>query len=106
MTKLLVAGPPLLFLVVFFVVPSLIMILTSLRFPGEFGGLAPIAVPAGPAHGEYGFTLEAYQFFFSDILYAEIFLKSFGVAAATTLDLSHYGLSAGPVDRAQQETFT
>jgi len=87
LAKFLVASPPLLFLVVFFVLPSLIMIVTSFRFPGEFGGLAPIAASEGqPAHGvEHGFTLEAYQFFFSDILYAEIFLKSFGVAAATTL---------------------
>lgn len=83
--RLLVSGPPLLFLVVFFVVPSLIMILTSFRFPGEFGGLAPIAAPAGEVGGEYGLTSEAYQFFFSDALYARIFLKSFGVAAATTL---------------------
>ncbi|MGH8763044.1 MAG: ABC transporter permease [Nitrosospira sp.] len=83
--RFLVSGPPLLFLVVFFVVPSLIMILTSFRFPGEFGGLAPITAPAGEAGGEYGLTSEAYQFFFSDTLYARIFLKSFGVAAATTL---------------------
>lgn len=83
--RLLVSGPPLLFLVVFFVVPSLIMILTSFRFPGEFGGLAPLAAPAGEVGGEYGLTPEAYQFFFSDVLYAKIFLKSFGVAAATTL---------------------
>ncbi len=83
--RFLVSGPPLLFLAVFFVVPSLIMILTSFRFPGEFGGLAPITAPAGADHGEYGLTAEAYRFFFSDILYAEIFLKSFGVASATTL---------------------
>ena len=38
LAKFLVAGPPLLFLVVFFVLPSLIMIVTSFRFPGEFGG--------------------------------------------------------------------
>ncbi|SCY72095.1 spermidine/putrescine transport system permease protein [Nitrosospira sp. Nl5] len=83
--KFLVSGPPLLFLVVFFVAPSLIMVLTSFRFPGEFGGLAPIAAPAGASPGEYGLTAEAYQFFFGDILYARIFLKSFGVAATTTL---------------------
>jgi spermidine/putrescine transport system permease protein len=83
--RLLVSGPPLLFLIVFFVAPSLIMILTSLRFPGEFGGLAPIMPPTGTTAGEYGFTTEAYQFFFSDFLYAEIFLKSFAVASATTL---------------------
>ena len=84
-TKWLVSGPPLLFLLVFFVVPSLIMIVTSFRYPGEFGGLAPIVAPAGEVGGEYGLTLEAYQFFLSNSLYAEIFLKSFGVAAATTL---------------------
>ena len=83
--RLLVSGPPLLFLIVFFVAPSVIMILTSLRFPGEFGGLAPIMPPAEKTAGEYGLTSEAYQFFFSDFLYAEIFLKSFAVASATTL---------------------
>ena len=62
------------------------MILTSFRFPGEFGGLAPITAPAGACRPANTALLpEAYQFFFSDILYAEIFLKSFGVASATTL---------------------
>jgi spermidine/putrescine transport system permease protein len=83
--RFLVGGPPLLFLLVFFVAPSLIMILTSFRFPGEFGGLAPITAPEDMTTGEYGITPEAYQFFFSDVLYAQIFLKSFLVASATTL---------------------
>ncbi|SFN99921.1 ABC transporter permease [Nitrosospira briensis] len=83
--RFLVGGPPLLFLLVFFVAPSLIMILTSFRFPGEFGGLAPITAPEDMTIGEYGITSEAYQFFFSDVLYAKIFLKSFLIASATTL---------------------
>ena len=83
--RLLVGGPPLIFLLIFFVGPSLIMILTSFRFPGEFGGLAPIAAPGGSAESEHGFTPEAYKFFFSDLLYGEIFFKSFAMAAATTL---------------------
>ncbi|SFN26072.1 spermidine/putrescine transport system permease protein [Nitrosospira briensis] len=83
--RFLVGGPPLLFLLVFFVAPSLIMILTSFRFPGEFGGLAPITAPEDMTIGEYGITSEAYQFFFSDVLYAKIFLKSFLMASATTL---------------------
>jgi spermidine/putrescine transport system permease protein len=83
--RFLVGGPPLLFLLVFFVAPSLIMILTSFRFPGEFGGLAPITAPEDMTAGEYGITPEAYQFFFSDVLYAQIFLKSFLIASATTL---------------------
>ncbi|CAD85782.1 MULTISPECIES: ABC transporter permease [Nitrosomonas] len=89
LTRWLVSLPPTLFLLLFFVVPSLLMIVTSFRYPGEFGGLAPLSVPAtGLAEegsGLYGLTLETYRFFFSDILYAEIFLKSFAVATATTL---------------------
>ncbi len=84
-TKWLIVGPPLLFLLIFFVVPSLIMVVTSLRFPGEFGGLAPLVTPAGEVGGGYGLTLEAYEFLLSNTLYAEVFLKSFGVAAVTTL---------------------
>jgi spermidine/putrescine transport system permease protein len=38
----LVSGPPLLYLLLFFAIPSLIMVLASFRSPGEFGGLAPV----------------------------------------------------------------
>ena len=84
LNKWLISWPPFLFLLVFFVAPSLIMLLTSFRFPGEYGGLAPLTQVAEEG-GEYGLTLETYQFFFSDFIYTEIFIKSFAVAAATTL---------------------
>ena len=83
LTKWLVSGPPFLFLLLFFVAPSVIMVLASFRYPGEFGGLAPFV--AADIKTLQGFTLETYEFFFSDILYSEIFLKSFLVALATTL---------------------
>jgi spermidine/putrescine transport system permease protein len=76
----LVGLPPTLFLLLFFVAPSLIMIVASFRFPGEYGGLAPLV-----EQGRWQLTLETYRFFFSDFIYAEIFIKSFGVALATTL---------------------
>lgn len=89
LTQWLVSLPPMLFLLIFFAAPSLIMIVTSFRYPGEFGGLAPVTASEAIAEGMdgelYGFTLETYRFFFSDILYAEIFLKSFAVATTTTL---------------------
>ena len=89
LTRWLISLPPTLFLLIFFAVPSLIMIVTSFRFPGEYGGLAPLTAPETTAaegdSGLYGMTLEAYHFFFSDILYAEIFLKSFVVATTSTL---------------------
>ena len=86
--KWLISLPPMLFLLVFFVAPSLIMFVTSFRFPGEFGGLAPLSASdlAAEAPSDlYGLTLETYRFFWGDTLYAEIFLKSFLVAAVTTL---------------------
>lgn len=84
-TKWLVTGPPLIFLLIFFVVPSLIMILTSFRFPGELGGLAPLTTQANAQNSDTGLTWETYQFLFSDFIYFKIFLKSFTVAALTTL---------------------
>lgn len=75
-----VSLPPTLFLLLFFVAPSLIMVLASFRFPGEYGGLAPLV-----EDGHWQLTLETYRFLLSDFIYAEIFIRSFGVALATTL---------------------
>jgi spermidine/putrescine transport system permease protein len=77
----LVSGPPLAYLVVFFAVPTLIMVLASFRTPGEFGGLAPLV----NEDGSPDLNLESYVRFFTDSIYAEIFLKSFWYALATTL---------------------
>ncbi|HZQ61518.1 MAG TPA: ABC transporter permease [Casimicrobiaceae bacterium] len=77
----LVGGPPVAYLLVFFAAPALIMVLASFRIPGEFGGLAPLFDPAG----EVNLTLEAYTRFFTDPVYAEVFLKSVLYALVTTL---------------------
>ncbi|MDE2117316.1 MAG: ABC transporter permease [Betaproteobacteria bacterium] len=83
LTKWAVSGPPFVFLLLFFVLPGVIMVIASFRYPGEFGGLAPLA--AADPNTLHGFTLETYRFFFSDLIYTEIFIKSFLVALATTL---------------------
>ena len=82
LTKWLIAGPPLAFLLAFFLLPALIMTLASLRYPGEFGGLAPLAARPGE---EGGLSFENYALFFGDWIYAQIFAKSIGIAALTTL---------------------
>jgi spermidine/putrescine transport system permease protein len=81
----LISGPPLLYLVVFFAIPTLIMVLASFRYPGEFGGLAPLVQPGEDGQRIVNLTLENYQRFFSDALYAELFLKSFWYAVITTV---------------------
>jgi spermidine/putrescine transport system permease protein len=80
--KWLIGGPPLAYLIVFFAIPVLIMVVASLREPGEFGGLAPIFTEGGR---QLDLTTESYGRFFSDFLYTALFLKSFVYAAITTL---------------------
>jgi spermidine/putrescine transport system permease protein len=83
LTKWLVSGPPFVFLLLFFVLPAMIMVLASFRYPGEFGGLAPIF--SAKPNVLHGLTLETYRFFFSDTIYAEIFFKSIMIALLTSL---------------------
>jgi len=84
LARWLVSGPPLLYLVVFFAIPTLIMVVASFRFPGDFGGLAPIFY-RDESGTHLDLTFENYTRFFSDFLYAELFIKSFGYAALTTV---------------------
>ena len=79
--KWLVSGPPLLYLVVFFAIPTLIMVLASFRTPGEFGGLAPLVDEAGALD----LNVDSYVRFFTESVYAEVFVKSVGYALVTTL---------------------
>ena len=81
MGKWLVSGPPLLYLLIFFAIPTLIMVLASFRTPGEFGGLAPLIDEAGRIDVNVG----SYARFFSDSVYAQVFLKSVWYALLTTL---------------------
>ena len=63
-----ISGPPLLYLVLFFAIPTLIMVLASFRLPGDFGGLAPIVEHGDDGSRTVNLTLENYQRFFSDPL--------------------------------------
>jgi spermidine/putrescine transport system permease protein len=76
----LVSGPPILYLIVFFAAPSLIMVLASFRTPGEFGGLAPLY-----EDGHLDLNLDSYLRFFEELVYARIFVKSVWYALLTTL---------------------
>jgi len=78
--KWLVSTPPLAYLLLFFAIPALIMVLASFRTPGEFGGLAPFI-----EEGKVDLNVDSYARFFTDYIYAEIFLKSVWYALLTTL---------------------
>jgi spermidine/putrescine transport system permease protein len=91
----LVTGPPVAYLLVFFAAPSLIMVVASLRFAGDYGGLQPL-VATDPATGashwlvsvdnwQTFFTLENFARFFADTIYLSVFARSFAYATLTTL---------------------
>jgi spermidine/putrescine transport system permease protein len=78
--KWLVSAPPLVYLLFFFAIPALIMVLASFRTPGEFGGLSPLV-----EDGKLDLNLDSYVRFFTESVYAQIFVKSVWYALLTTL---------------------
>ena len=78
--KWLVSAPPLVYLLFFFAMPTLIMVLASFRTPGEFGGLSPLL-----EDGKLDLNLDSYVRFFTESIYAQIFVKSVWYALLTTL---------------------
>ena len=81
LARWLISGPPLLYLIFFFAVPTLIMAFAAFRYPGDYGGLAPLFDDTGALD----LTLESFTPFFSDFVYTAIFLKSLLFAITTTL---------------------
>ncbi len=79
--KWLVSGPPIAYLLLFFAVPTLILAFAAFRTPGEFGGLAPLVDEAG----KLDLNLDSFARFFTEPVYFEVFVKSVGFAALTTL---------------------
>lgn len=78
LSKWVVTLPPTVFLLAFFLLPALIVVLAGFRETGEFGGLATVDSVAA-------LSLDAYRFLLGDVIYLEIFARSFLVATLTTL---------------------
>jgi len=76
-----VAGPPLAYLIVFFAIPTLLMVVASFRVAGEFGGLAPLR----SENADWNLSLNSYARFFETGLYLELFAKSLVYALVTTV---------------------
>ncbi|HEV7856638.1 MAG TPA: ABC transporter permease, partial [Herminiimonas sp.] len=81
LARWLISGPPLLYLILFFAIPTLIMALAAFRSPGDYGGLAPLLDEAG----KLDLSFDSFTPFFTDAVYTEIFLKSLMFAVITTL---------------------
>lgn len=76
--------PPMAYLLIFFAIPTLIMLFASFRYAGEYGGLAPwYSVEDGGL--TLDLTLENWQRLFETDIYLRLFVKSIGYALFTTL---------------------
>ncbi|TLS65389.1 ABC transporter permease [Mariprofundus erugo] len=82
-SRQLLTLPPTIYLLIFFAIPTVIMLFASFRFPGDYGGLAPWY---SIEDGSYAFDLtwENWQRLFESTIYLELFVKSLGYAVITT----------------------
>ena len=101
-TKWLIGLPPLVYLLLFFAIPTLIMVFASVRYPGEYGGLYPfwhsdcqtlangaeqcrtVVDITWDTWRDY-LTIEPYQRFFADSIWLATFFKSIIYAGITAL---------------------
>jgi spermidine/putrescine transport system permease protein len=81
--KWVISGPPLVYLLIFFAIPTVIMVVASFRYPGQYGGLAPLLTGAQGA-ASVALTTDNYARFFTNFLYTELFFKSLLYALITT----------------------
>ncbi|PXB85877.1 polyamine transport protein PotB, partial [Pseudomonas aeruginosa] len=82
--KWLLVWPPQAYLLFFFLVPALIMLFASFRFPGDYGGLAPWMY-SEDGQTVYDLSVENYTRLTESWVYLQLFVKSFGYALVTTL---------------------
>jgi spermidine/putrescine transport system permease protein len=82
--KHLLTLPPMAYLLLFFAVPTLIMLFASFRYAGEYGGLAPWYLREN-GRLALDLTLENWQRLVGTDIYLRLFAKSIGYAVITTL---------------------
>jgi len=79
------SGPPLLYLLLFLVVPALFMILAAFRLPGDYGGLLPLRALAADGQTIWQLGLDNFRRLGQEPLYWRLFLKSLAYAGLTAL---------------------
>jgi spermidine/putrescine transport system permease protein len=82
--KYLLSLPPMVYLLIFFAAPTIIMLFASFRYPGEYGGLAPWYLREEGSL-TLDLTLENWQRLLDSGIYLRLFIKSMGYAVVTTL---------------------
>ncbi len=82
--KNILSVPPLVYLIVFFLIPTLIMIIIAFRPPGDYGGVAPLIEHAGNKT-TLNLTLGSFTEAFSNSFIWQLFLRSAGFSLVSTI---------------------
>lgn len=95
LARWLISGPPLLYLLLFFAIPTIIMAFAAFRFPGEYSGLYPFwhtdpetgarIIDITRENWRDFLTLENFARITEESTYIQLFLTSFAYALLTTL---------------------
>lgn len=83
LSKRLLSWPPLIYLIVFFLIPTLIIVVAAFRYAGDYGGLAPIYY-AKAGHLVWQLTIDNFRYLLTEPLYIKLFFSSSGIALLTT----------------------
>lgn len=82
--KWLLSAPPAVYLLLFFAAPTLLMLLASFRYPGDYGGLAPWYY-LEDGRLTFDLTLENWARLIESSIYLWLLVKSLGLALITTV---------------------
>lgn len=82
--KLVLSLPPIIYLTVLFLIPTLLMIFIAFRQPGDYGGVAPL-VNHQNGHTSLNLTLDSFQYVFSNSFIWKLFIRSVFFSLLTTI---------------------
>lgn len=81
--KWVLSAPPLVYLILLFLIPTLLMAFIAFRQPGDYGGVAPLLAHDN-GHTTLNLTLDGFKYAFSSSFIWKLFLRSMMFSVITT----------------------
>ncbi len=82
--KWVLSTPPLVYLILLFLIPTLLMVFIAFRQPGDYGGVAPL-VSHDNGHTALNLTLDGFRYAFTSGFIWKLFFRSIIFSLITTL---------------------
>lgn len=82
--KWVLSTPPMVYLILLFLIPTLLMVFIAFRQPGDYGGVAPL-VSHDNGHVSLNLTLDGFRYAFTSSFIWKLFFRSMVFSLITTL---------------------